>query len=189
MLALEKLILPALNHLLQGASWAQKRLQPFSGSKLRIVAGPVKLNLYINEEGLFAQSDDSQFPDVLLTLPDDAVLRFITDRNSIFSSVKLSGSVDVAESLAFVFRNLRWNIEGDLASVLGDIPARRITLFGKQISGQIQDGVKRISQNVAEFVTEDSNMVIAICELESFVLAVDVLRDDVARLEKRILQI
>lgn len=186
---MEKLILPALNHLLQGTSWALARLQPLSGSKLRIVLGSVTLNIHVNEEGLFAQSADSQIPDVLLTLPDDAVRRFITDRNTIFSSVKLSGSVDVAENLAFVFRNLKWDIEGDLATILGDIPARRIVLFGGQLGGQMQDGIMRIGQNAAEFLTEDSSMVVPLRDIQAFGGAVDDLRDDLARLEKRIQQL
>jgi ubiquinone biosynthesis accessory factor UbiJ len=186
---LEKLILPALNHLLQGASWAQVRLKPLSGSKLRVVFGAVILNIQITEDGLFAQGDDSQIADVLITLPDDAVLKFISDRGTIFSSVKLSGSVDVAESLAFVFRNLRWDIEGDLASVLGDIPARRIAVFGGQIADQMQDGIIRICDNAVEFLTEDSSMVVPLRDIQTFGKAVDNLRDDLARLEKRFLQL
>lgn len=184
---MEKLILPSLNHLLQQASWATERLQPLSGSKLRIVAGPVTLNFLINEVGLFAQSDNPRHPDVVITLPDDAISRLIADRNSLFSAIKLSGSVDIAENLAFVLRNLDWDIEADLASVIGDIPARRISLFGNQLGGQMQDGVKRICQNAAEFMTEDSKLIVSRQDLDLFGVEVDRLRDDLSRIEKRIL--
>jgi hypothetical protein len=60
--------------------------------------------------------------------------KLLLDRDALFASVKLSGSADLAECLAFVFRNLGWDIEEDLASVLGDIPARRLALTG-HISG------------------------------------------------------
>jgi ubiquinone biosynthesis protein UbiJ len=107
---------------------------------------------------MFALGDDEETADVVLTLPSDVPAKLLLDRDALFASVKLSGSADLAESLAFVFRNLSWDIEEDLASVLGDIPARRLAITGAQLGNQLQNGVKRIAENIAEFATEDSNL-------------------------------
>ena len=87
------------------------------------------------------------------------------------------------------FRNLGWDIEEDLASVLGDIPARRLALTGAHLGNQLQNGVKQIAENIAEFATEDSNLLAPKREIGVFCQSIDQLRDDAARLEKRINQL
>lgn len=189
MAGFERLIVPVLNHLIQKESWAKERLQPFSGAQLKISAGSIRIQLSIDEHGMFALGNDAKTADVVLTLPSDAPAKLLVDRNALFSSVKLSGSADLAESLAFVFRNLSWDIEEDFASVLGDIPARRLAIAGAQLGNQLQNGVKRITENIAEFATEDSKLVAPKREIYAFCQSIDQLRDDAARLEKRIKQL
>lgn len=186
MVALEPLILPFLNHLIQVEPWAGIRLRTFSGSQLLVVAEPIELSFRIDGHGLFAQGNPAQATDVTLTLPADALARLLLDRPSLFASVKLSGSADLAECLAFVFRNLHWDIEADLANIIGDIPARRLTRSASQLGEQIQDSVLRTSQSIAEFATEESGLLVTSRDLQMFGSAVDCLRDDSARLEKRI---
>jgi len=186
MAGIDQLLFAGLNHLLRNEAWARERLRPFSGAQILIVAGPFKLNLLIDEQGLLTKGAADQPVDVTLTLPADAPLRFLLDRNSLFSSVKLAGAADVAESLAFVFRNLRWDVEGDLAGVVGDIPARRISLLGARLAGELQDSARKLGVNVVEYATEDSALLAPGRDIDSLGRAVDTLRDDLARLEQRI---
>ena len=189
MAGVERVLVPALNHLIQKESWAKERLRPFSGAQLQISAGAIQIQLSIDECGMFALGDDDGIADVVLTLPSDVPAKLLLDRDALFASVKLSGSADLAESLAFVFRNLSWDIEEDFASVLGDIPARRLAIAGAQLGNQLQNGVKRITENIAEFATEDSKLVAPKREIYAFCQSIDQLRDDAARLEKRIKQL
>jgi ubiquinone biosynthesis protein UbiJ len=110
----------------------------------------------------------------------------LVDRNSLFSSVKIAGSVDIAESLAFVFRHLRWDAEADLANLVGDIPARRLVLLAGHLGHQAQESAKRLIDNMAEYAVEDSTLLAAKRDVVSFGKAIDQLGDDMARLEKRI---
>jgi ubiquinone biosynthesis protein UbiJ len=182
----DKLIFGSLNHLLASENWATDRLRPFSGSQILIQTGLIDLHLLITEQGLFAPAEKTLTPDVTLTLPDDAPVRFLTDRASLFASVKLSGSADIAESLAFVMRNLRWDVEADMAQIIGDIAARRVARTGTYLADQLKESVKRAAENFAEYATEDSSLLVPDREIMIFNSAVDALRDDVARLEKRI---
>lgn len=181
-----KLICLILNHLIQEESWAIARLRPFSGSLVEINAKPLALALTINEHGLFSVATDISSPDVVLTLPPDAAGRFLADKQSLMSSVQIAGSVDLAETLGFIFRNLRWDIEADLAKALGDIPARRLSLFGAGLFTQVRHSLQRTAQNISEFMTEDSTAVTPARDLCQFGNEVNTLRDDVARLERRI---
>jgi len=186
MAGIDQLLFAGLNHLLRNEAWATERLRPFSGAHVLIEASPFKLNLLIDEQGFFSAAAQDQAVDVTLTLPADAPLRFLLDRNSLFSSVKLAGAADIAESLAFVFRNLRWDIEGDLAGVVGDIPARRISLLGARLGNELQESARRLGENFVEYATEDSSLLAPGRDIDSFGRAVDTLRDDLARLEQRI---
>lgn len=186
MAVLDRMILPLLNHLLQEEQWARERLRPFAGAFVRIEAGSLSLVLYINEGGCFENRGLETTPSVTLTLPSDAPVKFLIDRQSLFASVKLAGLADLAEALAFVFRNLRWDVESEMARWLGDIPARRLALFGARAGVQVQDSLQRGVQNIAEYATEDSGLLASAREISALGEAVDDLRNDAARLEKRI---
>jgi ubiquinone biosynthesis accessory factor UbiJ len=186
MQALNSAAIGALNHLIQGEPWAQARLYAHSGAQVRIDAGLFVLNLGIDERGLFQASEKGLESDVSITLPSDLPVRLLIDHRNLFSSVKLGGSADIAESLAFVLRNLRWDAEADLAQLLGDIPARRLARLGKALASAIQDALGRAAQNFSEYVVEESHLLSASRDITQFIGAVNILRDDVARLEKRI---
>jgi ubiquinone biosynthesis protein UbiJ len=42
MAGVERVLVPALNHLIQKESWAKERLRPFSGAQLQISAGALR---------------------------------------------------------------------------------------------------------------------------------------------------
>ena len=121
-----------------------------------------------------------------VAFPSDAPVRLLFDAASVLASARLSGAASFAETLAFVFRNLRWDYEADLAGLIGDIPAHRIArLLGDGLAWQ-RSTLQRLGSNLAEFATEESALVTRASELDLFCSEVDRLRDDLARLEKRI---
>lgn len=183
---LNTLLVPALNHLLAGEPWAAERLHAFAGQRLAIVGGPFPVQLGVTSAGLFETSEGSGEPAVTITLPPDFPARLLVDRGSLLAAAKLAGSADFAETLAFVFRNLRWDVEDDLANYVGDIAARRLVQAGKAVHAWQSRAVGNLVSNVAEFATEDSDWLAPPRELQAFAQAVNILRDDVARLEKRL---
>lgn len=184
--ALNRLAVVVLNHLIQGESWAQARLVGHSGAQVLIDSGIIAIRLGIDERGLFHSGDKTAEPDVTITLPSDLPVRFFFNRDTLFSAVKLVGSADIAESLAFVLRNLRWDTEADLAQLIGDIPARRLARLAETLAAAIQDAVARVSKNISEYALEESGALATNREMNAFGPAVADLRDEVARLEKRI---
>lgn len=186
MSAPQKLIVAALGHLLGRESWARERLRPHAGAVVRIEGGPLAIGLHIDEHGMLLASEGDAAPDVTLTLPADAPLRLLLDRQSLFAGIRLAGSADIAEALAFVFRNLRWDVEEDLARFVGDIPARRLSLLGNRFAREFSEASRRLTANVAEYVSEEAHIVVPARELSSFASEIDRLRDDLARLEKRV---
>lgn len=184
--AMRQLAIRGLNHLIQGESWAQERLRQHAGARLLVEAGWMKIELTIDEHGIFMVSDTATAPDVTLTLPAESAVDGLFNREKLFASVKLVGSAEVAESLAFVFRNLKWDAEGDLASIIGDIPARRLAIFGKTSLAGIKEGLAKATENIAEYAIEDSGLLASDKELVAFRNDVNDLQNDLARLDMRI---
>lgn len=183
---LNRLLCLSLNHLIKQESWAIPRLRAFSGTHISIIGLPLAITLAIDEHGLFSSSQTSDHPDVTLTLPVDALGRGLLSPEQLASSIKISGSVDLAETLGFIFRNLRWDIESDLANFIGDIPAHRISRIGANLYSQTTEGIQRLGLNLIEFAHGNSSLLVADSELTQFGHNVDQLRDDLARLEQRI---
>jgi len=123
-----------VNHLLAGEEWARERLKPFAGQTARLELGALSLPLAITSSGYLVAGDRNATASVTLTLPADAPLLALTDdRPSLRAATQISGAAELAECLGFVFRNLRWDAESDLALLTGDIAARRLLEGGKQL--------------------------------------------------------
>jgi ubiquinone biosynthesis protein UbiJ len=186
MLSLVDIFVPLLNHLLAREDWARQRLMPYSGQAATIEGGPVKLTMTVDESGGFRPSGAEEAVTVTISLPADTPFKMLVDPAGIFGAARLSGAANFAETLAFVFRNLRWDYEADLAGIIGDIPAHRVSrLLGEGAAWQ-RSAARKLGLNAAEFATEESGLVTSARDLTQFGQDVDQLRDDAARLEKRI---
>jgi len=182
----DAMITAALNHLLLGEPWARERLRAHAGAQALIQAGVFDVYLLVDSTGVFERGSPDQAAAVTITLPPDTAFRLLADRSSVFQAARLSGSADFAETLAFVFRNLRWDVEADLARLVGDIPARRLEMLRQKLLGQVTDSAQRTFRNLAEYASEESDWLAPRRDIDAFGRDVDVLRDDLARLEKRL---
>jgi len=180
------LALPVLNHVLAPSGWARVRLQPFLGQSFRIDGGPWPLELVVIDDGFLGEAPSGSAPAVTISLGEGVIGDVLSDPQRAFASARLSGAANFAETIAFVFRNLRWDYEADLAAFVGDIPARR--LAGLVTSGleQQRKAMVNFGANIAEYLTEEGRLIAPQRDVTTFAAAVDSLRDDVARLEKRI---
>jgi ubiquinone biosynthesis protein UbiJ len=184
---LEKPALAVLNHLLASEDWARCKLVPFAGKTARLQLGSgIVFLVRISEEGLLEVADANTPPTVSIILPADSPVRALTDSASLLSAATISGSADLAETLGFLYRNLRWDIEEDLSQVVGDIVARRaVQLMGRLARWQVS-GARNFALSVTEYLTEEAPAIARRQDIERFCAEVDALRDDLARCEKRL---
>ena len=178
--------LGAINHLLHGEDWARERLQAFAGQTVHVDLASLKLALEITPEGIFVAGDKNATASVSVRLPNDALRRVLTDRNSLVAASQISGTADLAECLGFISRNLSWDAEGDLSYVVGDIAARRLVAGGRQVLQWPQQQAKNLALNLAEYFTEENPTIASRQDVSAFCADVENLREPLARLEKRI---
>ncbi len=178
--------LGVLNHLLVEEDWACDHLKAFAGQTARLELGALSLPLEITSAGLFRASAKSAAADVTIRLPADAPLRALTDRPSLFSAAHISGSAELAETLGFVFRNLRWDAESDLSQLVGDVAARRLVEGGKHLARWHQQQAWNLALNLAEYFTEESPAIARHQDVSAFCAEAGSLQEELARLEKRV---
>lgn len=183
---------PALafvNHVLSQSDWAQSRLKPFAGRVARIDMAPFDVGFMVADDGLLDAPDPDVHIDVTLTLPSLSPLLLLQGVDALMRSVRLSGTVDFAEALGFIVRNLRWDAEEDLSKFIGDIAAHRLMSGAKQFAGWQNQAAHNVAENMAEYFTEENPLITKREQLAEFSAAVSTLRDDLARLEKRTIRL
>ena len=111
--------------------------------------------------------------------------RLARDENA-RKQVAIEGSADLASTVDYLFRNLTWDFEEDLSRVFGDVVAHRLASGGRAFAAWQREAVLRLAENLAEYWTEEQPLLARPADVEDFCRNVDTLRDDVARLEKRI---
>ena len=181
----------ALNHLLDNNRWARTRLAPFAGQTLALQGGFWQLTLVVTGEGRLqaqTESDDSANDSaaVSITLPPETPFLLLTDSERLLQQAKISGNVDFAESLNFVFRNLEWDVEADLAPLLGDILARRLTQLGRTLRAHLQQKAGSLASNVSASLRDESGGLISSRQMAGFTAEVQAVDAEAAQQEKRL---
>ena len=185
-----RLALRFANHLLAGETWARSRLQPFAGQSARLEFGDFKILLTISRSGLLELADNSVDAAVTISLPTDALLKVLTDLSShtpsAVGNTRIVGSAELAETLGFVLRNLRWAAEDDISRVVGDVVAHRLMRGVRQLAlGQLHRA-KNFALNVSEYLTEETPSIARSGDVIRFCSAVNTLEKDLSGLEKRL---
>lgn len=175
-----------LNHLLRGAGWARDELRSYAGRTARIEAFPLSLSLTVLDSGEVALAAPDAQPSVTARFTPGLALRLAAADDTAWKDVDVSGDTEFAATIHRLARHLRWDFEEDLSRVIGDIPAHRIAETGRVFRRWGEQALENSGRTFAEYWTEEQPLIAAGRDLEEFNRAVDHLRDDVARLEKRI---
>lgn len=185
---ISSLFLSATNHLLSQAGWARQRLQPHAGRTARLALAPVaEIDLSVAADGHLAEWSGEEPPEVTLRLAVADLPRLLVDGlETAMRHVRIEGNAEFAEALGFVFRHLRWDAEEDLSHVFGDIAAHRLVEGGRKAAAEGKRSLERAGGNLAEYLTEESPLLVQRKALPGFAEDVVALRDAVARLDKRI---
>jgi ubiquinone biosynthesis accessory factor UbiJ len=174
-----------LNRMLARESWARDRLAPFAGRTARFEAPPFALALKVAEGGEFA---DAQRADPVVTVGLDlaALPLALGDPQAALRNVSLKGDAEFAQALAFVLQNLRPEPEEELSRFIGDVAAQRIVGLLRLSASHWRQLAERMLDSGAHYFVTENPMLVARDEVDEFNAAVTRLRDDVARLDKRV---
>ena len=141
----------------------------------------------------FRIADDGCFSEAVVDVPD-AVIRptpALVARLPFFGRDALrladySGDPALLATLDRVFKQLNWDVEADLAPWVGDIAAHRLHTFGRDALAGVAHTFSALGHNASEYLVEEAEMMARGVDVARFNREVDVLADDVARLDARL---
>jgi len=203
--------LAAINHLLAEEPWARERLHPFAGRVVQVNLPPLAAHSFeILPDGTLGAALDEAQAALVVTIPASSAAQIAASRAglgephpalgepqpiparphaALGTGVRFEGDGEMAQAVQFIAANLTWDVEEDLARLIGDIPAHRLVTTGASLLRWQREAATRLAENVQEYLTEESGMLAAPAERQAFSDEVRTVRDGVERLDKRIAMI
>lgn len=175
-----------INHVIEQNQWAKPILKPFAGKTVRFVMPPVQARLTVLEHGGLAMAGEVAEADATIVLPFLVAVRLMANDAQAANGILIDGDAELAATVAKVLRQMSWHVEEDLSQVVGDVAAYKMSATAKTMVKQGQQGVENLAEMLVEYWQEEKPLLAKKPHVEKFNQAVDGLRDDVARLEKRV---
>jgi ubiquinone biosynthesis accessory factor UbiJ len=176
----------ALNHILTQNDWALSRLTKFVGKTARFHIAPFSFAYTIQENGTLHIADEHSEADVVCTIPAGLLPRLVIKDETAFTQIQSSGDAALLAEIFLFSRNLRWDAAEDISKLTGNIAAERLLNQVRQSRNQLGESVGGFASALVEYWTEERPLLAKTNVISRFVVQVDTLRDDVARLEQRI---
>ena len=179
-------LLYAVNRLLASEPWAIETLTPFIGKSVRLVLGPLAVTLLISNQVRFALAKSALTPDLIVTIPGAKISTLAMAPERAEALLTIEGDSEFAQALALLAKNLRPDLEEQLSRVVGDALAVRIVAGCNAFAAAVRASRHRAAENVAEYLLEEKPLLVRVRDVDDLSAEVRTLRDDLARLEKRI---
>jgi ubiquinone biosynthesis protein UbiJ len=178
-----------LNRLLAAEPWARLRLAPFAGETVELRAPPLPaLRLRILAGGTVDAGDrvESDPPGLVMTLKPELLAGLARGEEHALRSVAVEGNAKLAAEVLVLVRHLRWDLEEDLSRLVGDVAAHRLADAARAFAAWHLDAAQRLASTVADYVTDERQILARRAELDALGESVARLRDGIARLDKRL---
>jgi len=177
----------ALNHLLDAEAWARDKLKPYAGQCVEFRSPPLPaLRLAILDTGLLGSAAEDAATNLVVTIGPAALPALLRGEDALLREIGIEGNADLAGTVQYLFRHLRWDVAEDLSKVFGDALAERMVTEGRRFAAWNRETADKLAQNFAEYWTEERPLLARPAEVRQFLADADRLRDDLARLEKRV---
>lgn len=178
------LLLAPLNHLLRQQTWAARRLAAFAGAQGRFCLGgmadgsasPLSVAFRIADDGLLAEATGEAYG-VEVIVSSDALSALASGPQAVLANAHIRGRADLAEAMREVFRHLRPDFEDDLARLIGDIPAHRLSRFVAAQAHRLQRDTGVLAQGLSENLQHEARLLPDRADFERF-------REDTLRLQQ-----
>lgn len=183
---LKPIISQVLQHLIAQNSWAKPMLTTHSGKVLQLEITSITAHLIVLEDGTLAVAGETLAADAVIGMSMTTALKMLAKSDAAKNEINITGDHDFATDIGKVLSGLSWDIEADLSRVIGDTAAYESIQFAKKTSGAIKQQVVNTAEMLTEYWQEERPTIAKKVAVETFNQAVDTLRDDVARLDKKI---
>lgn len=134
-----------LNHVLQQEPAATDRLRRQKGKAMLVRWNDISLVLVPTAAGLLERGGPDTRPELTMTLAQPSPLAIA---QSLMAgqkpAVDIQGDVQLAAEVAWLVDNVRWDVEEDLAKVIGDAPAHTLGRFAAGAAQALRAFLERL---------------------------------------------
>lgn len=182
-----------LNHLIAQHRRCKDKLQKEAGKVVCIEVAPVSITLRVSHEGYFVASHSTngvKAPvDTHISMQWTDLVGSISAPSSMARRAKIEGDMDFAQVVSSVLNDLSWDSERDLARIVGDAQAVWIMSTLAGFGTNLKDVFNRFKANLREYAVYEKGLSPSADEFDAFRGDIAKLRDELARLEKRVQQV
>jgi ubiquinone biosynthesis protein UbiJ len=188
-LSFETLIEQIVNRVLRLDPETLRRLGELNGKTIRLGlgdgAGALTLFVEPSAEGLRLRRESEREPDV--TLRGSIPLFARLARTGIAAGeLQISGDVELGSRFKRILEGIELDWEEPLSRMVGDVAAHQIGRAVRATAAWGRKAGRTLAQDTAEYLQEESRVLAARVRVEEFLRAVDGLRTDADRLQKRV---
>lgn len=176
--------LAAFNHFLSQAPLAQAELVKLAGHSVAWIIPPVRIVGTVTPHGTLAECESP--PEAVLRVSLAGLVSKAQGKSLTPADIHLEGDTILACQLASATRHFAWHWGEDLSQLIGDVLAHRVERMANATMKACTTSALRLGENLAEYFTEEAFVLARGRDVNAFIRAVDVLRDDVARFDKKL---
>ena len=174
----------ALNRLLDQSPAAAKALMPWSGRNVCIETPLMRMTAVLTDDGRMGQTQAE--PEVVLHVPLAFFMARARDPAAASRLIDLCGDAELGEHVGHALALLHWDAAEDLSGLMGDVLASRLMRLAHLLRRLPESMGRRALLAGTEYWRDEATVLPRAEDVGAWQRAVDNLRDDLARLEKRI---
>ena len=146
----------------------------------------IRLFILPTAMGLTLASTYEDKADVSIKGTPAALLGMITAEKVGAGDVEIIGNVGMAHKLQSILKKVDVDWEEYLSQIIGDIAAHKVGNFVRGMSQLAKASARTIGLDISEYLRYEKEALLDKSELDEFNHAVDKIRNDVERLQKRV---
>lgn len=178
-----------LNRSIAAQAGAMARARRLEGKSLQIdIVGFARVRAGVCGGALVLATGDDSPADAILSGSPSSLLQMMRGgaRTAAGSAVQVRGDAESAAAFRELLTLARPDWEEELSRLVGDFAARRIGGAGRRTLAWLRGVGRSSGQNIAEYLQEESRVLVNRTEMEEFLRAVDDLREAGDRAEARL---
>lgn len=163
-------------------------LATLAGNVIEIDVLDTEFRMFIlpSGKGVTLETDYEGKADVAIKGTPSALLGMISAEKIGAGDVEINGNVELAKKFQSILRDMEIDWEEYLSQFVGDIAAHKIGNFLRRVSRFAKESGKTIGMDISEYLRYEKEALLDKSEVDEFNQAVDNIRDDVERLQKRL---
>jgi ubiquinone biosynthesis accessory factor UbiJ len=146
---------------------------------------PIRFYVLPRADGVRVAREYDGVPDVTIAGTAAVFMRQLLRGPTVSGELTIRGDIELGQRFQRIVASFRPDWEEGVARVAGDIPARQLGRMAARLREWGRHAARTLSEDTADYLKEEAMILAKRQRVENFMRAVDTLRTDVDRLEKR----